>query len=179
MEIMDCLKNYYLLNLHLFGSVIWNLNAENNFLFRLTYLFCRLRLPHQSSPFSILMGVGGRMDFIPSTSHCFAVYPCLLQQESADHSHGKKVVRNLEMRPFEILQRYLICAPQARYTLSAKLSDFAVWRHTWQKNWVNCEVLTGNSAGLRTVLFSRLSHKELRSSLRESHSKRQPCFYPP
>jgi hypothetical protein len=30
--------------------------------------------------------------------------------------------------------------------------------------------LTGNSAGLRTVLSSRLSHRELRSSLRESHS---------
>jgi len=30
-------------------------------------------------------------------------------------------------------------------------------------------VLTGNSAGLRTVLSSRLSHRELRSSLCESH----------
>jgi len=30
--------------------------------------------------------------------------------------------------------------------------------------------LTDNSAGLRTVLSSRLSHRELRSSLRESHS---------
>jgi len=38
------------------------------------------------------------------------------------------------------------------------------------KNWVNCVVLRGNSAGLRTVLSTRLSHRELRSSLRESHS---------
>jgi hypothetical protein len=45
-----------------------------------------------------------------------------------------------------------------------------LWRHTWRKNWVNCAVLTRNSAGLRTVLSSRLSHRELRSSLRESHS---------
>jgi hypothetical protein len=45
-----------------------------------------------------------------------------------------------------------------------------VWRHTWRKNWVNCAVLTGNSAGLRTVLSSRLSRTEPRSSLRESHS---------
>jgi len=30
--------------------------------------------------------------------------------------------------------------------------------------------LTGNSAGLTTVLSSRISHRELRSSLRESHS---------
>jgi len=30
--------------------------------------------------------------------------------------------------------------------------------------------LTGNNAGLRTVLSSRLSHRELRSSLKESHS---------
>jgi len=36
--------------------------------------------------------------------------------------------------------------------------------------WVNCAVFTGNSAGLRTVLSSRVSHRELRSSLRESHS---------
>jgi len=60
------------------------------------------------------------------------------------------------------------------------MSDFTVWRHTWRKNRVNCVVLTGNSAGLRTVLSSRLLHKkncasglshaELRSSLRESHS---------
>jgi len=38
------------------------------------------------------------------------------------------------------------------------------------KNWVNCAVVAGNSAGLRTVLPSRLSHRELRSSLTESHS---------
>ena len=38
------------------------------------------------------------------------------------------------------------------------------------ENWVNCAVLTVNSAGLRTVLSSRLSHTELRSSLRQSHS---------
>ena len=54
--------------------------------------------------------------------------------------------------------------------LRVKLSDFTVWRHTWWKNWVNCAVLTGNSAGLRAVLASRLSHRELRCSLRESHS---------
>jgi hypothetical protein len=45
-----------------------------------------------------------------------------------------------------------------------------VWRHTWRKNGVNCAVLTGNSAGHRTVLSSRLSHTEPRSSLRESNS---------
>ena len=44
-----------------------------------------------------------------------------------------------------------------------------MWRHTWRKTWVNCAVLTGNSAGHRTVLSSRLSHRELRNSLRESH----------
>jgi hypothetical protein len=56
-------------------------------------------------------------------------------------------------------------------THSVKLSDFTVWSHTWRKkNWVNCAVLTGNSADLRTVISSRHSHTELRSSLRESHS---------
>ena len=35
---------------------------------------------------------------------------------------------------------------------------------------VNCAVLTGNSAGLRIVLSSHLSHRELRISLRESDS---------
>ena len=58
---------------------------------------------------------------------------------------------------------------KAPYTFSVQLRDFTVWRHTWRKNWVNCAVLTGNSAGLRTVLSSRLSHRELRSPLRESH----------
>jgi hypothetical protein len=59
---------------------------------------------------------------------------------------------------------------KGRYTLSVKLSDCTVWRHTWRKNWVNCAVLTGNRAGLRTtVLSSHLSHTELRSSIRESH----------
>jgi len=37
------------------------------------------------------------------------------------------------------------------------------------KNWVNCAFLTGSSAGLRTILSSRLSHRDLRSSLRVSH----------
>ena len=45
-----------------------------------------------------------------------------------------------------------------------------MWRYTWRKNGVNYAVLTGNSAGLRTVISSCLSHRELRSSLRESHS---------
>ena len=63
-----------------------------------------------------------------------------------------------------------MCDYKAPYTLTVKLSDFTVCRHTWRKNWVNCTVLTGNSAGLRTVLSSNLSHRELCSSLRESHS---------
>ena len=41
---------------------------------------------------------------------------------------------------------------KAPYTLSVKLGDFTVWRHTWWKNWVNCAILTGNSASLRTAL---------------------------
>ena len=48
--------------------------------------------------------------------------------------------------------------------------EFTVWRHTWRKNWVNWAVLTGNSAGLRTVISSSFSYIELRSSLRKSHS---------
>jgi hypothetical protein len=55
-------------------------------------------------------------------------------------------------------------------TLSGKLSDFTVWCHTWRKKWVNCAVLTSNSAGLRTCLSIRLPHRELCSSLRESRS---------
>jgi len=45
-----------------------------------------------------------------------------------------------------------------------------LWRHTWRKNRINCTVLTGYSAGLRTVISSRLSHREMLSSLRKSHS---------
>ena len=65
---------------------------------------------------------------------------------------------------------FLMTVYEAPYTLPVKLDDFTVWRHTWRKNWVNSAVLTGTSAGLRTVLSSRLSHRELCSSLRESHS---------
>jgi hypothetical protein len=61
--------------------------------------------------------------------------------------------------------RWVIC--KGPYTLWVKLNDFTVWRHTWRKN---CAVLTDNSAGLRTVFSSRLSHRELCSSLRESHN---------
>jgi hypothetical protein len=66
--------------------------------------------------------------------------------------------------------RGYICFLEAPYTLSVKLRDFTVWPHTWQKNWANCAVLTGNCACLRTVLSSRLSHTELRSSHRKSYS---------
>jgi hypothetical protein len=59
---------------------------------------------------------------------------------------------------------------KGRYTLSVKLNYFTVWSHTWRKNWVNRAVLKGNSAGLRTVLSSRLLDRELRSSLKEYHS---------
>jgi hypothetical protein len=59
---------------------------------------------------------------------------------------------------------------KAPYTLLVKLSDFTVWCHTWQENWVNCAVLTVSSTGLRTVLSSRISHRELHISFRESHS---------
>ena len=45
-----------------------------------------------------------------------------------------------------------------------------MWRHTWRKNWVNCTVFICNSAGLITILSSRLSHRELRSWPRQSHS---------
>jgi len=41
-------------------------------------------------------------------------------------------------------------APSA---LSVKMSDFTVWRHTRRKNWVNCAVLTGNSAGPQNCPF--------------------------
>jgi len=45
------------------------------------------------------------------------------------------------------------------------------------KKWVNCAVLAGNSANLRTVLSNRLAHRELRSSLIKSH--RFLSFYLP
>ena len=66
--------------------------------------------------------------------------------------------------------RRLVQLCKGRYTLWVKMGGFTVWRHAWLKKWGKCAVLTGNSAGLTTVLFSRLSHTILRSSLRESHS---------
>jgi hypothetical protein len=47
----------------------------------------------------------------------------------------------------------------APYKLAVKWSGFTVWRHTWRKNWVNCAVLTGNNAGLRTI-FTVVFHTE-------------------
>jgi hypothetical protein len=79
------------------------------------------------------------------------------------------------------IQRFptCVCACQyfckAPYTLSVKLSNFTVWHHTWWKNWVNSAVLTGYSAGLRTVLSSHLSHTELHSSLRKSQFPQFTC----
>ena len=35
-----------------------------------------------------------------------------------------------------------------------------MWCRTWRKNWVNCVVSTGNSAGLRTVLSTVVFHTE-------------------
>jgi hypothetical protein len=62
-----------------------------------------------------------------------------------------KILRSVSHDPYK-----------AAYTLSVKLSDFTVWRHIWRKNWVNCAVLTGNSAGLRTV-FPVVFHPQNRA----------------
>jgi hypothetical protein len=45
------------------------------------------------------------------------------------------------------------------WTLLVKLSDFTVWRHIWRKNWANCAVFTGNSAGIK-VSFPVVFHTE-------------------
>jgi hypothetical protein len=66
--------------------------------------------------------------------------------------------------------RALRCRSKVPYKLPVKQSDFTVWRYTWRKNWANCAVFTFNSSGLRSLFSSRLSHRKLRSSLRESHS---------
>jgi hypothetical protein len=89
------------------------------------------------------------------------ICPKVLPNKSIQHLSARAVFRP---------RLQLIPPYHKSYTLSVKLKDFTVWRHTWRKNWVNCAALTGSSAGLRTVLSSRLSHRELRSSLRESHS---------
>ena len=90
----------------------------------------------------------------------------------------KGISRKRDDLPLDLLQ--LLCVfilpvpvaarSKAPYTLSVKLSFFDVWCNTWRKNWVKCAVLAGNSVGHRTVFSSRLSHTEMRSSLKESHS---------
>jgi hypothetical protein len=74
------------------------------------YSVCRLELPHYSPPFSMPFGVE------ETSFQYFTLFRGLslsLAALSAIHSHVKKVIRNLEMRPFEILQSFLICAPNA------------------------------------------------------------------
>ena len=78
--------------------------------------------------------------------------------------------RYLTWTPVIMHNNLSLSSSKRRYILSVKLSDFIVWRHTWRKIWVNCAILSGNIAGLRNVLSSRLSHKELRSSPEESHT---------
>jgi hypothetical protein len=82
---------------------------------------------------------------------------------------------NVKLHVAPIVYGYIPCPVylvihKAPYTLLVKLRDFTVWRHTWRKNRANCAVLTGSSAAPRNVFSSRLSHRELRSSLRECHS---------
>jgi hypothetical protein len=74
------------------------------------------------------------------------------------------------LRPKQRVANLMRVLSSALYTFSVKLSDFTVWRHTWRNDWVNCAVLTGIRADLRTILSSRSSHREMCSSLRESHS---------
>jgi hypothetical protein len=61
----------------------------------------------------------------------------------------------------------LKCPIHSQFNLTTLL-----WRRIWRKNWINCADMTGNSAGLRNALSSRLPHRELLSSLREFHSFR-------
>jgi hypothetical protein len=44
-------------------------------------------------------------------------------------------------------------------TISVKLNYFIVTSYLTGKKWVNCTVLTGNSAGLKSVLNCRLPHR--------------------
>jgi hypothetical protein len=96
----------------------------------------------------------------------FAIWESAWNPEFLPHSRTTSPLQRPKGSSIEVCSEN----HKAPYTLSVKLNDFTVWRHTWRKNWVNCAVLTGNSAGLRTVLSSRLSHTELHSSLKESHS---------
>ena len=93
-----------------------------------------------------------------------------VKRNKAKLSCNNKNVRWRLLRTLTHMWFYQVNLYKAPNTLSVTLGDFTVRHHTWQKNWVNCAVLTGNSAGLRNVLSSRLSHRELHSSLRESHS---------
>jgi len=85
------------------------------------------------------------------------------------------IIRSFSLYTQQWYMSYSLLAASGRnsrctVTWTSNLSDFTVWRHTWRKNWVNCAVLTGNSAGPRTVLSTRLLDRELPSSLRESHT---------
>jgi hypothetical protein len=107
-------------------------------------------------------------DWVVCGQYCaISSYRCL---PSSKHSPSTIIPNILRCNPCEFLVLKCVSLVQTAwrllakdcgvYTISVKLSDFTVWRHTWRKNWVNCAVLTGNSVSLRTVLSSRLSHTE-------------------
>ena len=82
--------------------------------------------------------------------------------ETAHLNTGHKRTRGKTLFLFLISKNIL---PIGVHTFTVKVSDYTMWRHTWRINWVNCAVLAGNSAGIRTV-FPVIFY----SSLWESHS---------
>ena len=82
------------------------------------------------------------------------------------HAAGDCSSNSLDKAVFIHIQSYLKRPLQWQINWAILLCDVIPDR----KKLVNCAVLAGNTADLRTVLSSRLSHTELRGSLRKSHS---------
>ena len=144
-------------------NISWN--DKQNLRFRLSVMVC-------SSLFLAQKAGLGRLTVVVSRSHTDKPHSIEFLWTSdrsvaeATHTRDRHLCPRWDSNPQSLQASGRRPKPQGRYTPSVKLNDCTVWRHTWRKNWVNWGVLTPNSEGFRSVLSSRLSHRELRSSLR-------------
>jgi hypothetical protein len=92
--------------------------------------------------------------------------PCLVSQYAELHVAGWTWAVLTRVFSSDVYEWYSVSPEYFGYTVAHSQLNWAILlcdiMHSG-KNWINCAIITGNSAGLRTVLSTRLAHRELRS----------------